>query len=114
MIVLFPMRNYLQFSKDILLPWTVILLGMGNIPMGIGMFALYIIITIIRNTMEPKLVGKQIGLHPLATLISLYVGLKVIGIIGMLVFPTSLAVLSSMKKEMEERIEEEKKRKEEK
>ena len=89
-------------TGGILLPWTVILLGMGNIPMGIGMFVLYIIITIIRNTMEPKLVGKQIGLHPLATLISLYVGLKVIGFMGMLIFPTTLAVLSSMKKEIYE------------
>ena len=90
-------------TGGILLPWTVILLVMKNIPMGIGMFALYLIITIIRNIMEPKLVGKQIGLHPLATMISLYVGLKVIGFWGMLIFPATLAVLSSMKKEMQER-----------
>ena len=90
-------------TGGILLPWTVILLVMKNIPMGIGMFVLYLIITIIRNTMEPKLVGKQIGLHPLATMISLYVGLKVVGFWGMLIFPTSLAVLSSMKKEIQER-----------
>lgn len=89
-------------TGGILLPWTVILLVMKNIPMGIGMFVLYLIITIIRNTMEPKLVGKQIGLHPLATMISLYVGLKVIGFWGMLIFPTTLAVLSSMKKEIRE------------
>lgn len=90
-------------TGGILLPWTVILLVMKNIPMGIGMFVLYLIITIIRNTMEPKLVGKQIGLHPLTTMISLYVGLKVVGFWGMLIFPTSLAVLSSMKKEIQER-----------
>ena len=90
-------------TGGILLPWTVVLLVMKNIPMGIGMFVLYLIITIIRNTMEPKLVGKQIGLHPLATMISLYVGLKVIGFWGMLIFPTTLAVLSSMKKEIRER-----------
>ena len=70
--------------------------------MGIGMFALYIIITIIRNTLEPKIVGKQIGLHPLATMISLYVGLKLMGFWGMLIFPTSLAIISSMKKEIQE------------
>lgn len=89
-------------TGGILLPWTVILLVMKKIPMGIGMFVLYLIITIIRNTMEPKLVGKQIGLHPLATMISLYVGLKVIGFWGMLIFPTTLAVLSSMRKEIQE------------
>lgn len=89
-------------TGGILLPWTVVLFVMKNIPMGIGMFVLYLVITIIRNTMEPKLVGKQIGLHPLATMISLYVGLKIIGFWGMLIFPTSLAVLSSMKKEIQE------------
>ena len=89
-------------TGGILLPWTVILLVMKNYPMGIGMFALYIIITIIRNTLEPKIVGKQIGLHPLATMISLYVGLKLMGFWGMLIFPTSLAIISSMKKEIQE------------
>ena len=89
-------------TGGILLPWTVVLLVMKNFPMGIGMFVLYLVITVIRNTLEPKLVGKQIGLHPLATMISLYVGLKVIGFWGMLIFPTTLAVLSSMKKEIRE------------
>lgn len=89
-------------TGGILLPWTVILLVMKKFPMGIGMFVLYFVITVIRNTMEPKLVGKQIGLHPLATMISLYVGLKIMGFWGMLIFPTTLAVLSSMKKEIEE------------
>lgn len=89
-------------TGGILLPWTVILLGMGKISMGIGMFVTYLVITVIRNIMEPKMVGKQIGLHPLATLISLYVGLKIVGIWGMLIFPTSLAVLSSMRKEIQE------------
>lgn len=89
-------------TGGVLLPWAVILLVMKNIPMGIGMFVLYIIITVIRNVLEPKLVGKQIGLHPLATLISLYVGLKVIGFLGMLIFPTTLAVISSMRKELKE------------
>ena len=90
-------------TGGILLPWTVVLLVMKNIPMGIGMFVLYLVITVIRNTMEPKLVGKQIGLHPLATMISLFVGLKVVGFWGMLIFPTTLAVLSSMKKEIQGR-----------
>jgi len=87
-------------TGGILLPWAVVLLIIKKIPMGIGMFLLYLVITVIRNILEPKLVGKQIGLHPLATLISLYVGLKVVGILGMLIFPTTLAVLSSMRKEI--------------
>ena len=102
MVAIFDILHVLG-TGGILLPWTVVLLVMKNIPMGIGMFVLYLVITVIRNTMEPKLVGKQIGLHPLATMISLFVGLKVVGFWGMLIFPTTLAVLSSMKKEIQER-----------
>lgn len=81
----------------ILLPWTVILAIMKNIPMAIGMLVLYLIITFIRNTVEPKLIGKQIGLHPLATLIFMYLGLRFMGFLGMFLFPVTLAVLVSMK-----------------
>jgi len=83
----------------ILMPWGVISFVLGNIPMGIGMFVLYFIITAIRNTLEPKLVGKQIGLHPLATLISMYLGLKLIGIWGMFLFPVTLTVVIGMRRE---------------
>lgn len=85
-------------TGGILLPWAVILLMMKEIPMAVGMVVLYIVITVIRNTIEPRLVGMQIGLHPLATLISMYLGLKLIGIIGMILFPVTLAVLINMKR----------------
>lgn len=73
---------------------------MGNIPKGIGMAMLYVVIAAVRNTLEPRLVGKQIGLHPLATLIAMYMGLKLIGVLGMFIFPVTLAVVISMKKDM--------------
>ncbi len=61
------------------------------------MMLLYLVITFIRNTAEPKLVGKQIGLHPLATLIFMYLGLKFLGFLGMFLFPVTLSVLVNMK-----------------
>lgn len=82
----------------ILLPWAAILAVMKNIPMTIGMLILYLAITFIRNTVEPKLVGEQIGLHPLATLIFMYLGLKFMGFLGMFLFPVTLAVFVSMKR----------------
>lgn len=85
-------------TGGILLPWAVILILMKEVPMCIGMFVLYVVITIIRNTLEPRIVGTQIGLHPLATLISMYLGLKLFGIIGLFLFPVSLAVLAGMNK----------------
>lgn len=88
-------------TGGILLPWAVILFVMKNIPMGIGMLVLYLVITFIRNTAEPKLVGQQIGLHPLATLIFMYLGLKFLGFIGMFLFPVTLAVVVNMKRKKE-------------
>lgn len=82
----------------ILLPWAVILFIMKEIPLGIGMLILYLVITFIRNTAEPRLVGKQIGLHPLATLIFMYLGLRFLGFLGMFLFPVTLAVFVNMKK----------------
>lgn len=85
-------------TGGILLPWAVVLLLMKEVPMGIRIFVLYVVITIIRNTLEPRIVGTQIGLHPLATLISMYLGLKLFGIIGLFLFPVTLAVLAGMNK----------------
>ena len=56
------------------------------------------IITVIRNTLEPKLVGKQIGLHPLATLISMFVGARLFGLMGLIGFPLVLSLYVKMKK----------------
>lgn len=83
-------------TGGILLPWAAVLIFMGNTPLGIGVLILYIVITIIRNTIEPKIVGKQIGLHPLATLIVMFVGLKIMGIVGMIVFPITLSVIVNL------------------
>ena len=81
----------------ILMPWGTITLLMGNFKIGIGIWALYLVITAIRNAVEPKLVGKQIGLHPLATLIAMVVGLKLAGLAGMMLLPISLVAIMRMR-----------------
>lgn len=85
-------------TGGVLLPWAVVLLVMGNMPLAVGLAVLYIIITVIRNIAEPKIVGKQIGLHPLATLIFMFVGLRVLGIVGMFLFPVALSLLVNLEK----------------
>ena len=77
----------------ILLPWSVIALAMGNLPMGIGVLLLYLFIAAVRNAVEPRIVGKHIGLHPLATLVAMVVGLKLAGLVGMMLLPISLVAL---------------------
>ena len=82
----------------ILLPWSAILVCMGNFPLAIGVLLLYITIAIVRNTLEPRIVGSHIGLHPLATLVAMILGLKLIGLFGMLLFPISLVAATQFLK----------------
>lgn len=79
----------------VMLPWSVILFLQNNIKLATGILILYAVVSIVRNFIEPKIIGKQIGINPLFTLVSMYVGLKTAGIAGMLLFPIVLIVLFS-------------------
>lgn len=83
----------------VLLPWALVAAVLGNGVLAIGLVVLYVVITAVRNVVEPKLVGGKIGLHPLATLISMFVGLQLFGVVGMFLFPLSLSILVQMKKD---------------
>lgn len=76
----------------VLIPWSIICLIMKKYMLALGIILLYIIITVIRNIIEPKIIGMQIGLHPLATLIGMFVGLRLFGIIGLFGIPITLSI----------------------
>ena len=59
---------------------------------------MYIIITILRNFLEPKIIGNQVGLHPLITLLSMFCGLRLLGFIGLFAFPLTLIVINDLRK----------------
>ncbi len=67
----------------VIMPWAVISVFTGKYLLAIGLAIIYAVVTVVRNLIEPKIVGEHIGLHPLATLLSIYIGLKLFGIIGM-------------------------------
>lgn len=83
-------------TGGIVLPWALISLMVGNWGRAVGLLVLYLVITGIRQTLEPKIVGKQIGLHPLATLVSMLLGLKLFGIVGLFGVPVCVAVTTAM------------------
>ena len=87
----------------ILLPWGFVALVMGKLPMGIGVIVLYLIIAAVRNAVEPRIVGKHIGLHPQATLVAMVVGLKLAGLVGMLLLPISLVAVVRIREEAKEK-----------
>lgn len=74
-------------SGTVLIPWSIISLVQGNFVLGIELIVLYFVILIIRNIIEPKIIGNQVGLHPLVTLIAIFVGLRLFGVIGMFILP---------------------------
>lgn len=80
-------------TGGIVIPWILIELVQGNLPFALGLMALYLIITVVRNILEPKLVGEQIGLHPLIMLISMYVGVKIFGFVGLVALPVTIIVI---------------------
>lgn len=83
-------------TGTVLIPWALISLIMGDYKLFIGLGIIYIIITVIRNIIEPRLVSQQIGLNPLVTLFFMYLGLRAIGLAGMLLFPMCVMVLKQL------------------
>lgn len=83
----------------VIIPWAIISLILGDIWVGIGLIIVYLIITVIRNIIEPKIVGTQLGLHPLVTLISMFMGVNIAGLFGLFGFPILLSLLMYLNKE---------------
>ncbi len=80
-------------SGTVLIPWAVISLFTDNIGRGIGLLVIYVIITVLRQYIEPKLVAGQLGLPPIATLVSMYLGLKIFGAAGIFMLPLTITIL---------------------
>ena len=71
----------------VLVPWALIALIQRDFQRGIGLLVLYLLMLILRQVLEPKLLGKSLGLHPLLTLFSTWIGWKLLGFVGMLLAP---------------------------
>ncbi len=76
----------------VLLPWSILEIFQYNYRKGIGLVVLYFIIVVVRNFVEPKIIGKQIGINPLFTMFFIFLGLKIGGVIGMITLPVLFTV----------------------
>ena len=85
-------------TGGVLIPWAVILAVIGNYPLAAGILILYVIITVVRNSVEPRIVGKQIGLHPLLTLIAMFTGVSLAGLPGLILLPMAVMIFVNMEK----------------
>ena len=77
----------------ILLPWSLICLLQGETARGIGLLGIYAAAALTRSILEPRLVGRQLGLDPLVTLFALYAGYKLAGLAGMLLAPMAAVTI---------------------
>ncbi|WP_158735686.1 sporulation integral membrane protein YtvI [Alteribacillus sp. YIM 98480] len=82
-------------SIAILAPWSLYYFISGNALTGTQLLILAAVLLIIRRTVEPKVMGHHIGLSPLATLISLYIGLTLFGVIGFIIGPLAVIAFTS-------------------
>ena len=70
-----------------LVPWGVLSLLAGEQLLGVGLLVLFTVISLVRQFLEPHVLGRGYGLHPLVTLLALYAGGRLFGFVGLLVFP---------------------------
>lgn len=74
-------------TGTVLIPWSMAQFLRGDTRCGVGLLLLYAVAALTRQALEPRLLGGQIGLPPVVTLAALYVGYRVMGVAGMIVFP---------------------------
>lgn len=77
----------------LLIPWSIIEFIKGNYDLAIGLLVIYGIISIVRSILEPKVIGKQIGLNPLITLTSMFLGAEILGFFGIFIFPIIATII---------------------
>ncbi len=74
-------------SGAVVLPMAILNFVSGNFKTGVGLLVLYIAVSIIRQISEPKIIGKNLGIHPLASLFFVYAGYRIFGLVGMIFLP---------------------------
>lgn len=80
-------------------PWAAVELINGDWKMCVKLLLMYLIITVIRNIIEPKIVGKTVGLHPVVMLISMFCGVKIFGALGIAILPFTFIILQNLNEE---------------
>lgn len=83
-------------TGTVLVPWALVWLFQGRTWQAVGLLCIYAVALTTRTILEPRLVGRQLGLDPLATLLTLYVGYQFWGILGMLFAPIFASAVKSL------------------
>lgn len=82
-------------TGSVYVPWALFNIAYHNYRLGIYLLILYGIIITVRYMIEPKVVGTQLGIHPVVALMSMFVGLKLLGVVGVILGPTTVVVIKA-------------------
>ncbi|WP_353105976.1 sporulation integral membrane protein YtvI [Acetoanaerobium noterae] len=83
-------------TGGVMIPWTVMSFLQGDFKMGIGLLTVYLFVTIVRNILEPKIVGGQLGIHPVVAIVGMFVGANLLGVIGLFGVPITLSLIKHL------------------
>lgn len=86
-------------TGTVLIPWAVISLLNGNYSLAIGLIIIYGCITVIRQIIEPKLVAAQLGIPAFLTIVSMFIGSQIFGVIGIFILPITIVMLKLLNDE---------------
>ncbi|MDL2258602.1 sporulation integral membrane protein YtvI [Eubacteriales bacterium OttesenSCG-928-K08] len=85
-------------TGTVLIPWALIKLIQGEFTYALGLGIVYVVITVIRNIIEPKIMSDQLEINPIVSLLSMYVGYRLLGVGGMILMPMAMRVLLALHK----------------
>lgn len=77
-------------------PWIIFSFSVGTTIFGVKLSVLYLLVLLVRQVLEAKVVSASLGLHPLATLVAMYIGLKILGVAGLALGPIFLIALQAV------------------
>jgi sporulation integral membrane protein YtvI len=80
----------------VFVPWIIYEAIGGDMGLAIGLGILYIVVLVQRQVMEPKILSSSIGLDPLATLVALFVGFKLLGFLGLVIGPVTVVIINTL------------------
>lgn len=83
-----------------MVPWAIVVAINGDLPLGIYIIIILVIIMVARQLLEPKIVSSNIGIHPIFTLIAMYTGFKLTGVLGLFIGPIIFIILKNIFKTM--------------
>ena len=86
-------------TGTVVIPWSLYSFVTGRIGLGIGLLVIYVVISVIRQVIEPKLVAGQVGISPVVTIMAMYVGIKLFGAIGIFILPFIVIILKLLNDE---------------